>query len=128
MIEEAVTLWRPVGSKELALVERSGWTAWPPRLADQPIFYPVTNREYAEQIARDWNTKFGDKIGYVTRFQVRKSYLDRLKRQVAGGREHEEYWIPAEQLDEFNANIAGPIELIATYTENDRIEFEAKVK
>ena len=126
MAEELVTLWRPTGSKELALVERSGWKAWPLRLPDQPIFYPVTNRGYAEQIARDWNTKFGDKVGYVTRFQVRKSYLDQFKRQVAGGREHEEYWIPAEQLDEFNANIVGLIELIATYTESDRLKFEDK--
>ena len=40
---ETVTLWRPTGPQELALVESSGWRAWPPRLADQPIFYPVLN-------------------------------------------------------------------------------------
>jgi len=27
----------------LALVEASGWLAWPPRLPEQPIFYPVLN-------------------------------------------------------------------------------------
>ncbi|WP_285106754.1 hypothetical protein [Promicromonospora sp. MEB111] len=26
------TLWRPTGPRELALVEESGWRAWPPRL------------------------------------------------------------------------------------------------
>jgi hypothetical protein len=83
--EETITLWRPTGTKELALVEQSGWTAWPPRLSDQPIFYPVTNEAYAAQIARDWNTKFGDKIGYVTRFQVRKTYLDQFKKKIVGG-------------------------------------------
>jgi hypothetical protein len=50
-----VTLWRPTGPEELALVEASGWRVWPPRLPDQPIFYPVLNQEYATMIARDWN-------------------------------------------------------------------------
>jgi hypothetical protein len=117
--EVLVTLWRPTGSKELALVEQSGWRA---------IFYPVTNRDYAEQIARDWNTKFDDKIGHVTRFEVRKAYLDGFEKQVVGGGVHEEYWIPAERLSEFNANIVGLIKVVASYTEKDRIEFETKVK
>lgn len=29
--------------------------------------------------------------------------------------EHEEYWIPAEELEEFNRNIVGEIEVIAEY-------------
>ena len=53
----AVTLFRPVGQKELDLIWESGWSAFPPRHAFQPVFYPVTNEEYAAQIARDWNTK-----------------------------------------------------------------------
>jgi len=126
--EKTVTLWRPTGTKELALVEQSGWTAWPPRLPDQPIFYPVTNFEYAAQIALDWNTKFNDKIGYVTEFTVRKAYMDLFHKQVVGGGQHEEYWVPAEQLEEFNTNIIGPITIVASYTEKDRLEFEAKVK
>ena len=127
MEQETVTLWRPTGSKELALVEGSGWRKWPPRLPDQPIFYPVTNEEYATQIARNWNTQESDKLGYVTRFNVRKAYLDGFERQIVGGRVHEEYWIPAEELNTFNENIVGLIELVATYTEIDRLEFEAKV-
>ena len=35
-----VRLYRPTGPTELALVEASGWLAWPPRLPEQPIFYP----------------------------------------------------------------------------------------
>ncbi len=35
--EETVTLWRPTGPTELALVRQSGWRAWPPRLPEQPI-------------------------------------------------------------------------------------------
>jgi hypothetical protein len=50
-----MVLYRPVGPKELALIAASDYTAFPPRLAEQPIFYPVLNFEYAEQIARDWN-------------------------------------------------------------------------
>ena len=72
---EAVTLYRPVGANELRLIEEAGMRAFPPRLPEQPIFYPVTNEAYAVQIARDWNTKFGSKTGFVTRFAVRKSFL-----------------------------------------------------
>ena len=52
-MSETITLFRPVGSKELALITASEFTAFPPRLPEQPIFYPVTNEEYAAQIARD---------------------------------------------------------------------------
>ena len=111
---ETVTLWRPTGPEELALVEESGWTAWPPRLPDQPIFYPVLNEDYATRIARDWNVKASG-VGYVTRFEVRKSYLDAYDVQRAGGDTILEYWIPAEYLDNFNANIMGTIEVTAEY-------------
>jgi hypothetical protein len=61
-------LFRPVGQKELELIRQSGFTEFPPRLPEQPIFYPVLNEEYAAQIARDWNAKQGQtKVGYVTR-------------------------------------------------------------
>jgi hypothetical protein len=123
---ETITLWRPTGSKELELVKQSGWKAWPPRLVDQPIFYPVTNEGYATQIARDWNTKVGDKVGHVTRFRVRKEFLDRYERKIVGNRSHEEYWIPAEQLDEMNRNIAGRIEVVHTFSEADRLAHEAR--
>ncbi|HEY9389160.1 MAG TPA: ADP-ribosylation/crystallin J1 [Mycobacteriales bacterium] len=113
-MNETVTLWRPTGPKELALVEESGWRAWPPRLPEQPIFYPVLNEEYATKIARDWNVPHSG-VGYVTRFEVTKSFLDRYDVQQAGGRTILEYWIPAEDLDEFNANIVGLIEVVAEY-------------
>lgn len=92
MKEETITLFRPVGSKELALIEQNGFTAFPPRLPEQPIFYPVTNEEYAAQIARDWNAKYNeDKIGYVTKFEVRKNFLDNYETKIVGGKTHEEY-------------------------------------
>ena len=120
-MDALTTLFRPVGSKELALIEQSGFTAFPPRLPEQPIFYPVTNEKYAAQIARDWNTKFDDRIGYVTRFRLPSDYLAQFEKKIVGGAEHEELWVPTEQLDEFNSMIVGKIEVVGKFTEADRL-------
>lgn len=115
MINHTILLFRPVGQKELDLIEQSGFTAFPPRLEIQPIFYPVLNQEYATQIARDWNTKDAASgyVGYVTRFHVRSDYLDQYEIKTVGAASvHQEYWIPAEKLDEFNRNIVGKIEVV----------------
>ncbi|MGI8640902.1 MAG: hypothetical protein ACR2MG_13280 [Pyrinomonadaceae bacterium] len=116
MKDETITLFRPVGAKELALIEASNFAAFPPRLPEQPIYYPVLNEEYATQIARDWNTKYNeDKIGYVTKFKIRKDFLVNYEVKIVGSGTHEEYWIPAEDLEEFNRNIVGKIEVIAEF-------------
>jgi hypothetical protein len=112
--EPAVTLYRPVGPQELALVRASGWRAWPPRLQDQPIFYPVLTEEYATKIARDWNVPHSG-AGYVTRFRIRKAFLDNYEIHQVGGQTILEYWIPADDLAQLNANIVGTIEVIGTY-------------
>lgn len=101
---DTVTLYRPVGPKELELIKASGWREFPPRLPDQPIFYPVTNQAYATQIARDWNVKASG-AGFVTRFAVNVAYICRFPVQTGGGSLHTEYWIPAEGLKEFKANL-----------------------
>lgn len=108
-----VTLFHPTGQAELDLIRAAEWRAFPPRLPEQPIFYPVLNEEYATQIARDWNTR-DDGVGYVVRFQVEMELLARYSVQTAGARTHQEYWIPAEELDEFNRHIVGVIEVIAS--------------
>lgn len=95
-------------------MRRSGSTRWPPRLPDQPIFYPVLNEEYATKIARDWNVKASG-VGYVTRFEVAKSFLDDYDVQQVGGRTILEYWIPAEDLEALNDNIVGLIEEVAVF-------------
>ncbi len=112
-----VTLFRPVGPKELALIEESGNRAFPPRLPEQPIFYPVLHEENAAQIARDWNSRSPSTgyRGYVTRFRVRADFLDRYEIQTVGSRLRQEYWIPAEDLAELNRNIVGVIEIVAEY-------------
>ena len=112
--DELVTLWRPVGPKELELIRASGMRAFPPRLPEQPIFYPVLSEEYAIRIARDWNAPESGS-GFVTRFSVRKHFLDRYSVQEAGGRSHLEYWIPAEELGAFNDAIVGEIEVTSRF-------------
>ena len=100
---DTITLYRPTGPEEIALVRQSGFRRWPPRLPDQPIFYPVTNEEYAIQIARDWNVKASG-YGCVTRFQVRKSFMDRYPVQQVGGSQPP--WEPDSQLRQSQAQTA----------------------
>jgi hypothetical protein len=108
------TLYRPVGPKELKLIELSGWMRFPPRLPEQPIFYPVMNEQYAIQIARDWNVAASGS-GFVTKFEVKTQYLERYPVQNVGGEIHNELWVPAEDLDEFNDNIVGLIEVTKSF-------------
>ena len=117
MADETTTLYRPVGQQELDLIREANYHAFPPRLSWQPIFYPVLNEDYATRIARDWNTKDAASgyVGYVTRFQIATAFLRRYHVEVVGGSEHQEYWVPSEELDEFNRNIVGLIEVIAEY-------------
>ena len=113
---DTTTLYRPVGEGELALIREGGFRSFPPRLPEQPIFYPVLNEGYAIQIARDWNARYNSPpVGYVTRFHVLTSYVSRFEVRVVGSSQHEELWVPAEELDEFNRHIVGPIEVIGEY-------------
>ena len=113
-------LYRPVGLFELRHIQESNYRVFPPRLPHQPIFYPVLNYEYAEQIARDWNTKDAASgyMGAVTAFDVAEDYLAQFETQVVGAAIHQELWVPAEALAEFNTHILGSIRvLIAFYGE-----------
>ena len=111
---DTVALYRPVGPLELEKIEASGMTRFPPRMPDQPIFYPVLTEDYAVKIARDWNVpKSG--AGFVTRFAVRREVAEAYAPQEAGGKAHRELWVPAENLDAFNEAIIGPIEVIARF-------------
>lgn len=107
----SATLLRPVGLYELALIWDSVMREFPPRLPHQPIFYPVTTAEYARQIARDWNA--GDEksgfAGFVTEFVVDNGYIAKFAPHVVGASQHQEYWIPSEELGAFNKAITGRI-------------------
>ena len=111
-------LYRPVGTSELKLIQESGYAAFPPRLPEQPIFYPVLNEEYACEIAEKWNAKEGDHKGYVTRFCIDDEYVSQFEIHTVGNRIHKELWIPAEELDGFNAHISGKIEIIKEYSDD----------
>jgi hypothetical protein len=116
-VEETAILYRPVGRVELELVRTSGFREFPPRLPEQPFFYPVVNEEYAIQIARDWNTRDASSgfAGYVLRFRVRISFLSNYQRHTVGDSRHVEYWIPAADLSKLNANVVGLIEVLQEF-------------
>ena len=114
---KTMILYRPVGPAELSLIAAAGFRAFPPRLPEQPIFYPVTNEAYARRIAREWNVRESG-AGYVTRFTVDAEYVARFPVQNVGGRECTELWVPAEELDEFNRHIVGVIRVVREYGEN----------
>ena len=104
-------MYRPVGPAELELLEGLGFRAWPPRLAEQPFFYPVTNLEYAREITVKWNVpQYGR--GYVTRFAVESAYLGRYAVQTVGAERHTEWWVPSEELEQFNQHLVGLIEVV----------------
>jgi hypothetical protein len=111
---DTVVLYRPVGPAELKLIADSGYREFPPRLPEQPIFYPVLTQEYATKIAKDWNVPASG-AGYVTRFKIRRAFIARYAVQDAGGVALQEYWIPAEDLPAFNRAIVGAIEIIAEF-------------
>ncbi len=108
---DTITLFRPAGLKEIELVRASDFKRWPPRLPEQPFFYPVTNENYAIEIASIWNVKESG-YGCVTRFQVNAAFINKYKIQQVGASHHTEYWIPAEELQELNDNIVGLIDII----------------
>jgi len=102
-------LWRPVGLAEMGLVFDSGMRRFPPRLPEQPIFYPVLAESYACEIARGWNVDDAPHAGFVLRFDLADDFAARYDVQVVGASVHRELWIPAGELDDTNAHIAGPI-------------------
>lgn len=110
-------LYRPVGCTELGLIELEDMTMFPPRLKWQPIFYPVLDEKYACQIASEWNTKdeFSGFAGFVLSFKINTEYFEKFEVQNVGERNHNEIWVPAEDLEEFNKQIVEPIKVIKAF-------------
>ena len=107
-------LYRPVGQAELDLIIATDYHSYPPRLPEQPIFYPVLNEKYAREIAEKWNKKSADSgyAGYVTTFVIDDAYIAQFDVQTVGASYHQELWISAEELEEFNRHIIGKIDVI----------------
>ena len=119
---ETTKLYRPVNKVELDLIQESKWKKFPPRLPEQPIFYPVTNQEYASQITREWNLP-SYKNGFVTEFELSNRYLSKFKIEKVGLDHHTELWVPAEELEEFNSEIIDQINVIEAYDSNPNNQF-----
>jgi hypothetical protein len=117
MCHDTQRFYRPVGLYEALLILESEGRTFPPRLPEQPIFYPVLNFEYAEQIARNWNTRSGESgfAGFVTEFDIDRDYAQQFGEHVVGASVHRELWIPSEQLNDFNDHIRGRIDVTAAY-------------
>ena len=107
-------LYRPVGQAEYDLIALTDFTAYPPRLPEQPIFYPVLNERYAREICDKWNRRRADAqyTGYVTTFEIDDDYAGRFPVQTVGAGYHQELWVPAEELEEFNRHIIGKIRIL----------------
>lgn len=114
---KTIKLYRPVGKKELDLIAESDYKAYPPRLSWQPIFYPVMNFEYAAQIAKEWNAEdeFSGYCGFVTAFDIDADYVSKFEVQNVGSFQHNELWVPSEELQKFNNHIQGKIEVVASF-------------
>lgn len=114
---KTIQLYRPVGLKEMELIAASNFSVFPPRLSWQPVFYPVMNLQYAEDIAKQWNTidEFSGYCGIVTTFKVKADYIQNFEIQNVGAVHHDELWIPSEELEVFNENISGKIEIVKMF-------------
>ncbi|WP_106917774.1 ADP-ribosylation/crystallin J1 [Chryseobacterium aurantiacum] len=114
-------LYRPVGEKEMILIIENGFKNFPPRLEWQPIFYPVLDENYASEIAEKWNTRdeFGNFLGFVTQFDILEEVADQYPAQNVGARNHNELWVPSEELKIFNEAIVGNIGVIKVFIGND---------
>src|SRR6266542_908050 len=114
-VRNNMILYRAVGLQELELIYDSGMQAFPARLPQQPIFYPVLQLEYARQIAADWNAKSGQSAGYVTEFKVEDDYIGHFETHTVGSSQHQEFWIAAEEMEEFNKHIVGHIKVLEAH-------------
>jgi len=115
--DQTTVLYRPTGQKELDLIKKSGFRAFPPHLEGQTIFNFLLNEEYATFIARECNANnaFSGYTGYVLRLSVRTDFLVQFEIQKEASAIALEYGIPADRIMQFNENIVGMIELITRY-------------
>ena len=109
-----MSLFRPVGQAEYDLIAQSNFTAFPPRLPEQPIFYPVLSERYAREVSEKWTRRRADSqyTGYVTTFEIDDAYFSKFPVQTVGASYHQELWIPAEELERFNHHIIGKIQIL----------------
>ncbi|ASK31213.1 ADP-ribosylation/crystallin J1 [Chryseobacterium sp. T16E-39] len=105
----------------MILIIESDYKNFPPRLEWQPIFYPVLDKDYASEIAEKWNTRdqSGNYLGFVTQFEVKEDEVSKYPAENVGAKNHNELWVPAEKLSEFNQAIIGKINVIKVFVGDD---------
>lgn len=54
-------------------------------------------------------------MGAALRFSVSADYLDAFEVQTVGAVQHQELWIPADNLSAFNQQIQGLIQIAAVF-------------
>ncbi len=112
---QIITLFKSLSPAQVAAVAESGWRQIFPQEPEQTHFYPKVYVEYAEQIARRWDVpQYGG--GYVVRFTMRGDFMRRYATQTVAFEEYREYIIPIAELDFFNRNIQGRIDVVSAFS------------
>ena len=109
---ERTILFHALGSDELELIKRSGWTQFPSRSREEPLFYPILTEEYATQVAKEAYVEV-DGVGWVIKSAVSTDFVRKYDVQQIGASYQREYWIPAAELADLNRHLVGPIEVLA---------------
>ncbi|HWS36466.1 MAG TPA: ADP-ribosylation/crystallin J1 [Actinoplanes sp.] len=108
---ETTALWRPAGPRELDLIRASGWRRWPPVPLERLYFYPILSESFAVTGAQHW-TSSDSGVRYVLRIHVETDFVGRYSTRSFGGSAAPMLWVPAEDMDEFNAHVVGLIEVV----------------
>lgn len=109
------TLYKPVSQKELDLIKKSGWQAFPSEITEQPFFYPLMKEAYSAQILKECSAP-AYSVAYIMRFEIDVDFVSRYRIRNIGPNRHQELWVPTKELAEFNRHIVGPIEVVGTIT------------
>ena len=113
-------LFRPLDLPELKGICDSGYGRFPTRQTWQPIFYPVADLSYAEQIAYECHVNASSGYGgFVVQFDVEERYMDSFKLPRSTNATFQEFRIPAESLPELNRQLQGDIQLVSSFYTSD---------
>jgi hypothetical protein len=106
-----MVLYRPVELEELCLIYQADMRAFPSLLPQQPSFCAVVGEPEATEVARRLSDETDSRAGFVTRFSLDDPGASEFEPHIVD----DELELPAEQLDRFNAHLAGTIQVIAAF-------------
>jgi hypothetical protein len=104
-------LYRPVELEELCLVYQDDMRAFPSLLPQQRTFCAVLGEQDAIEVARRLSTDTDSRAGFVTRFSLDDPAAQAFEQVIVD----DELELPAEELGELNAHLAGNIEVVAAF-------------